>query len=367
MPSWPVEEPFSNQNVTGRAANFIVMRPALALAVIMSAFGSLALITWFLIDTSIATDFSVYWRTANEPLRMAYAPRDELPFPYAPTMLLWVAPLALVPMWPAFVLWAVFSGYVLIKVCRLHLSANETALVVASPIVVNGLSTGQVSAFLAAVLLWAAGAKNRLLAGLGFALIASIKPQLVVLAPLLLLLRNDCRALGAAAFGYATLVLLSVVAFGVAPWFDWVASMENFHRVLINQNVMAVAATPAGAAQRWGLPPLPFLAIGIIAGTWLVVKCRNLGPLGMTAAIAAGSLLAAPYALTYDLAAVAPFLVWTIFRGSFAGAFALGGALHPIPLILTSYNLMRLRRTAQSDSTPTFGVMNDQAPSAPLT
>lgn len=347
----PAVASFSNQTVVGRVANFILARPALALAVIMSAVGSIGLLAWFLLEASIATDFSVYWRTANEPFQMAYMRRDELPFPYAPTMLLWISLLAVLPMWPAFALWVLFSSFALAKVCRAHLSPRETWLVLASPIVVNGLATGQVSVFLAAALLWAAGTNNRLLAGLGFALIASVKPQLVLLAPLLLLARKDWLALGAASIGYIAIVILSVVVFGIAPWFEWIASMENFHRVLLDQNVTAVAATPAGAAEHWGLPPLPFLAAGLVAGTWLMVRCRNDGPLEVCAAIAVGSLLAAPYALTYDLAPVVPFLVCIIFRGSIAGAVALGVAIHPIPLILASVELARSRRHTRRSET----------------
>lgn len=339
--STPAKGPFSDETLRGRAANFIVGQPALALAIIMSALGIIGLGVWYGMQNSFATDFSVYWRTANEPVTMAYAPRDELPFPYAPTMILWVSPLSGIPMWPAFGLWVLVSVYALVKACRLYLSNKETWLALANPIVFYGLATGQVSAFLAAALLWAVGTSNRLLGGCGLAVIASIKPQLVLFAPLLLLLRRDWRALWASAIAFVGLVALSVIAFGIAPWFEWVASMTNFHRVLVDQNVFAVAATPAGAAERWGLSPLPFLVLGAVVGCWLIVKCRNRGPLEASAAIAAASLLAAPYALTYDLAAIVPFLVWMIFRGSIASAVAVGGPLHPIPLILTSIELVR--------------------------
>jgi hypothetical protein len=244
-------------------------------------------------------------------------------------------------MWPAFGLWLLFSVCAFGRVCRLHLTKHEMWLALASPILINGLATGQVSAVLAAVLLWSTGARNRILAGVGLAVIASIKPQLVLFAPLFLLLRRDWPAFFAAAIAFTALLILTVIAFGAAPWFEWVASMSNFHRVLIDQNVLAVAATPAGAAEHWGLWPLPFLVIGALAGCWLIIRCRDRPPLEASAAIAAASLLAAPYALTYDLAAVVPFLAWMIFRGSIASAIAVGGPLHPIPLVLTCIELVR--------------------------
>ena len=323
-----------------RFARFILGRPALALAVIMAVVGSVGLLVWFGISGTFATDFSVYWRTANEPLSMAYMARDELPFPYAPTMLLWIKPLSVLPMWPAFAIWVMISAYCLTRACRMHLSGSETWLVVAGPILVYGLATGQVSVVLAAILLWSCTTRNRLAAGVGLAVIASIKPQLVLLVPLFLLVRRDWLAFGSAALAFLALVLASILAFGFPLWLEWLASLNNFHRVLIEQSVLGVGATPAAAAEHWHLPPLPFLLGGLAFGSWLVVKCRNLGPLETSAAIATGSLMGAPYALTYDLAAVTPFLVAAIYRGSIPAAVALGGALHPIPLALTAFQLI---------------------------
>ena len=348
--------------VQSRFAQFILARPALALAVIMAAFGSIGLLIWFGISGTYATDFSVYWRTANEPLAMAYAPRDELPFPYAPTMLLWIQPLSALPMWPAFAIWVMLSAYCLAKACRMHLSVNETWLVLAGPILINGLATGQVSAVLAAILLWSCTTRNRLAAGLGLAVIASIKPQLVLLAPLFLLVRRDWLALGSAALAFLALVLASILAFGFALWFEWLASLNNFHRVLLEQSVLGVGATPAAAAEHWGLPPLPFLMGGLAFGSWLVVRCRNLGPLETSAAIAAGSLMAAPYALTYDLAAATPFLVAAIYRGSIPAAVALGGALHPLPLALTFFLLVVGKATGAMERTTASSVVDQDDP-----
>jgi Glycosyltransferase family 87 len=346
-----------------RFARFILIQPALALAIIMAAFGSLGLLIWFGVSGTFATDFSVYWRTANEPLAMAYMPRDELPFPYAPTMLLWIKPLSVLPMWPAFAIWVAISAYCLAKACRVHLSVNETWLVVGGPILIYGLGTGQVSVVLAAILLWSCTTKNRLAAGIGLAVIASIKPQLVLLAPLFLLVRHDWLAFGSAALAFLALVLASILAFGFPLWFEWLSSLTNFHRVLHEQSVLGVAATPAAAAERWHLPPLPFLLGGLALGSWLVVKCRNLEPLETSAAIATGSLMAAPYALTYDLAAVTPFLVAAIYRGSIPAAVALGGALHPIPLALTFFQLIVRKRDGRMEriSRSSLGDQGDQA------
>lgn len=320
---------------------FILEKPALALAIGVSLITGVGLVGWFAAENLIATDFSVYHRAANEPLSQVYAPRDELPFPYAPTMLLWIAPLAIIPLWLAFVLWVSASAAALWFACRRHLDAKQAALVVFSPPLINGLATGQVSALLAALLLWSCSTRDRLSAGIALGVIASVKPQLVIMAPLFLLLRRDWQAVAAAALAFLVVVILALLAFGAGPWFDWVESLDNFRRVLRSENVLSVAATPAAVAERFHLPPLPFWLVGVALGVWLVAACRNADPLKQCAAIGAGSLLAAPYALTYDLAPVIPFLVWSVFRGSISSAIAMSGAAHPLPLVLSVANLLR--------------------------
>jgi hypothetical protein len=319
--------------------DLILKRPALSIAIGVSFFTTLGLLALFVVANDFATDFSVYWRAANEPLSSVYAPRTELPFPYSPTMLLWVAPLSLIPMWLAFGMFVAMSIAAFVFVCRPYLTRIEITLALFSAPLFYALLTGQVTVILAALLLWACGTKRRAWAGAAFAVIASIKPQLVIMAPLLLLIMQDWEAIVAAALTFAMILLASITVFGVETWGAWIMSLDNFHAILLNNNVLVVAANPAGVAEHWGLSPLPFLIVGAAVGAWLAIRCRDLNPLQQSAGIAAGSLMAAPYALTYDLTAVVPFLVWSVFRGSIPAAVAIGGALNPLPLILTAYEL----------------------------
>ena len=323
---------------------FALDRPALTIAVVISVVMAVGLIATAIVSNTFATDFSVYWRTANDAPSSAYVPRAELPFPYAPTMMLWIAPLSAISLWPAFVIWVTASTVALVLACRRHLSPAETALVVFSPPLINGLAMGQVSAALAALMLWTVTTDKRVMAGISFAVIASIKPQIVLLAPLMMLLNRDWHACASAAFTFLALILMSIVMFGWQLWPDWIGSMDNFRAVLHAQDVLGVAATPASAAENYGLPPLPFLVGGFFVGIWLTFRCRNSAPLAKCAAIACASLLSAPYALTYDLAPIIPMLVFATFRGSIAAAIALSGALHPIPLILAALRLNRAAR-----------------------
>ena len=320
---------------------FVIDRPALAIAIVVSAITFVGLIIVAIVAHTVANDFSVYWRTANDASASAYLPRAELPFPYAPTMMLWIAPLSLIGLWPAFAMFVAGSIAALVLACRRHLTPAETALLLFSPPLINGLATGQVSAALAALLLWAVTTDRRIAAGIALAVIASIKPQIVLLAPLMLLLDRDWRALASSALLFVSLIGASIALFGWQRWPEWIGSMSNFRSVLHEQNVLPNAATPASAAANYGLWPLPFLIGGIIVGIWLIIRCRSSAPLAKCAAIACASLLAAPYALTYDLAPIIPMLVVATFRGSVASAIAFSGALHPIPLILTAFSLTK--------------------------
>lgn len=320
------------------------------IALEMAAVGCVGLLGAWLYVGAIGTDFSVYWRTANTPVDWAYWAGYKYPFPYAPTMLLWIAPLKLAPMWPAFALWVILSGCAMVWAVQPYLTRQETTLLMFSPPLVNGLATGQVSAFLAALMLWGSGTPSRYLAGVAFGMVASIKPQLVLLAPLMFGLNKDWKAIAGSAATFAAIVLLALLVFGPVRWVEWVGSMGNFRYVLNDHYIIAASPTLAGQAEWWGLNPTPFLVLGIALGIGLVIACRNAPPLEKCAAITGGSILAAPYALAYDLAGVMPFIVWCIFRNRVPAALAFLGALHPLPIIAAACELLRrVRNVRQSE------------------
>lgn len=292
-----------------------------------------------------ANDFGVYWRAANQPLGEVYLWRGRFPFPYAPTMLLWIQPLAFIAKWPAYFLFIGGSAVAFILAFRPYLSKLALALAMISPPFMRGIFTGQVCAALSALLVWACATPNRIAAGLGFAVIASIKPQLVIMAPLMLALNKDWRAFVSAGVSFLGIVLVSLILFGPARWVEWVASMGHFHSAVSETNVLGVGVTPAMMAERWGLNPIPFMLLGTLAGALTVWLCRDAGPIEKATAIAIGSLMAAPYALVYDLSVVVPFLALLTFQGRVWAALGIATNLHPLPLVITAYELLRERVT----------------------
>lgn len=317
-------------------------RAALYLAVIACGYQVVVmLVTYSRLDV-FANDFKVYWNTAIRPVSSAYELRPNYPFPYLPTMLLWIKPLSLFPVVPAYLAWTAISVVAFTWVTRKYLTMGQNLLALISRPVAFCLMTGQVSVFLAAVMLWSFGTTRKFWAGIALGAIATVKPQLVLLAPLLLLLRRDLQMLVAAGIAFVAIIVVALFAFGVQPWLDWFYALDNFRAVLKAGDILLNGASPAGQAERAGFPPLPFLLAGIALGSWLVYRCRNAGPLESTAAVATASILASPYSMVYDLAAVVPFLVMTIFRNRLLSPIALAGLFHPLPGLISAYELLRI-------------------------
>jgi len=341
-----------DEAVTARSPQLIAVirqHPAVFIAIVVSAVMLIGRVGVSILSDSIGNDFGVYWRTANGSLTAVYSAGFEYPFPYAPTMLLWIAPLRMVAMWPAFIFWVCISVVAILWASRTYLTRKELWLLSLCPPVTSCIVTGQVSAVLAAMMLWSFATKNRLSAGIALGAVATIKPQLVLFAPLLLLLRSDWRALWGSAATFALLILLSIILFGARLWPEWISSMDNFRSVLSIEAVINAGMSPATAAERWGLPPLPFILFGVVAGGWLICRSRAFGPLESTAAVATASLLAAPYGLIYDLTALSPFLICSVFKRRVTSALAISTAASPLPLVLAGYELARFSRKSARD------------------
>ena len=286
-------------------------------------------------------DFGVYWRVANTPASLTYEHRATLNFPYPPTMLLWISPLSLISKWLAYGIWVVISIAALVASCRRHLDKQALALALIAPPVIYCLLTGQVSVALGALVLWSCSTNNRIAAGIALGIVASIKPQLVLMAPLLLAAQKDRSAIVSAGLTISGLILLSVVLFGLDTWADWIGILTHFRSIVVKNGVLGVTITPASAAELWHLPTIPFLLLGIALGAGVVFYCRNGKPLTQSAAIVTGSLLAAPYAIMYDLAALAPFLAWAVTRGRIVAVLAYIGGLNIIPLLVAAFELVQ--------------------------
>lgn len=296
-----------------------------------------------LLGQSLGNDFGVYFRTANASAEIAYKWAGYYIFPYAPTMLLWISPLSLISFWPAFVLFNLFSLALFVWATRKHLSTAAILLCLISPALTSGLLTGQVSLVITALLVLACSAEDRLKAGILFGLIASIKPQLVIMAPFVLLLLRDWRALIAAAITFLALVLLSIVIFGPERWLEWTQALDQLRSAVEGTNLSKRGVTPAIFAERMGFSSALALAIGITCGALMAYFGRKSHPIEVATLIGASSLLASPYALRYDLVVVMPYIALALSQRRFSMLLATI-PWYSMPLIIVAADL--IRRTA---------------------
>lgn len=340
-------------------------KAAIPFAIILCTFYSGKIFLNYLEFGKFSNDFGVYWRTANQSVELAYLWRGRFPFPYAPTMLLWISPLAWIPKWPAYLLFVAISTAAFALACRPYLPKAAIALAVISPPFARGMFTGQVSVALAALMIWACGTTNRVGAGIAFGLAASVKPQLVIMAPLMLALNRDWRAFGAAAATFIVTIIMSLSIFGVARWPEWIASMDHFHHAVADTNVINIGVSPATFAERLGYPPLPFMIFGCLGGAAIVYLCRNRSPLEQASAITLSSLLAAPYSLAYDLVGVMPLLALAVFQGRILAAVGMASSLHPLPLAISTFELLTRKARDSDDEEDSCTTGSEPAPSAP--
>ena len=160
-----------------------------------------------------------------------------------------------------------------------------------------------VAAVAAAALAWTARRPAR--AG-AFAALGLIKPQLVLLLPLLLLVRRSWRAVAAFGAGCVLLLLLSLAAFGPAACLAWLQLLAPWAFAGHADFPVDTQAqfSLRGLIQALGVPlsfQLVVLALGLLALAVILLRTRADPRLELALAIA-GSTALSPYQHAHDLA-----------------------------------------------------------------
>lgn len=242
---------------------------------------------------------------------------------YPPMFLALAAALAALPYLGALVVWqaATLPLYLYALVKIFGESRRELLLAgLAFPAVFVNLTHGH-NGFLSAGLFGLGLAllnRRPVLAGVLLGLLA-YKPQFGVLLPFALVAGGYWRTAFAAAATVVVTCALSLAAFGPETWAAFAAS-AGFTRTVVLEagdtgwhKIMSVFA--AVRALGGGIPAA-YAAQGIVAAATLgiVVKLwRSDAPFGAkAAALLAGSVLATPYALDYDLMILAPALAFMV-------------------------------------------------------
>jgi hypothetical protein len=262
----------------------------------------------------IGFDFSTFHRAAGESFDTVYAVRNSSGFAYPPTTLLWLKPFSLLGWIPGFILWTVLSIGLMGWASARLAGWRVALLVIASPALVTAIAVGQFGALVGALVLFAVSLKGWR-QGVLLGLAATIKPQILLAAPLVLLARRDGPALLGAGLAAIAVTLAEVLLLGPDLWHKWFVAIVAFGHAVVHWGATAAAVSPAALAVPLGLPALPFLAFGALLLVVLLAKrARTANGAEQAALIVGGSALISPYLFVYDIAALMPFVVVCLAR-----------------------------------------------------
>ena len=267
-------------------------------------------------------DFETYMQALREVFGQDYPVHN---WSYPPHYLFAVAPLGLLAYVTAYVLWilvgvAVYAAAV--RALRLSIPWVLIVVAVAPPVLIN-VSYGQNGLLTAALLLAGLGLRDRRpwLAGVLLGIL-TIKPQLGVLVPFVLVMQQNWRTIAAACLTFVILFIASTVAFGWTPWLAYVSDTVPFQaHVMTEASGVFIAMMPSAfmAGRGLGLDAgsaillhLPFAAIGMFLVLWTAWSTREADDrIGATAVTIAATFVVAPYVFTYDMAAMTgAVLIW---------------------------------------------------------
>lgn len=295
----------------------------------------------------LGSDFVSFW-TVGGMLRVGLDPYDitahiaaqrtffasetgYTAFFYPPSFLPFCWPLGFVGYFPALAGWLVVTGGVYLAALKAwwreaHTGTPLWLLFLAFPAVPIVVTHGQTS-FLAAGLLglgaWLVPSRP-LMAGVLFGF-ATIKPQLGVLLPLVLVLTGEWKVIAAATATALAVAACSTLAFGADAWTAWLATSARAQDAMVGGAVgYAKMASPFAAIKLLHLPTaVAYVAQGLVSVTIAGLLAGRARARGWSGGLAACTLAAAPlvtpFVLDYDLVLLAFPLLWLTGQGLRAG------------------------------------------------
>ncbi|HEY8261070.1 MAG TPA: glycosyltransferase family 87 protein [Methylosinus sp.] len=295
----------------------------------------------------LGTDFSQVWVAGLETLRghpeapfdlsrhidaqrSEFGPRSDVyGWHYPPFFLAPAAALAALPYLQALTLWQIatllFSLAAVLAILRDSGLARWRIIVaaLAFPATLVNLGHGQ-NGFLTAGLLGFGFHLLRarpILAGVCFGLLA-YKPQFALALPVALACGGCWRTIASAAATTAAMVLVSVDAFGAGSWIAFVHSLSDTRTIVLEDGAAGFAKIQSVFAAVRLLGGDIRLAYGAQSATTLLTIAAlallwrsRADDRAKAAATIVASLLATPYCLDYDMAALAPALAFMTARG----------------------------------------------------
>lgn len=283
----------------------------------------------------LGTDFSQFWVASSLALKGHPAEaynfpkfvaaqkatfQVNFPFPwvYPPTYLLVVYPLAYLPYLASLGAWlAVTISPYLAVLRRLAPHPSTIWLALAFPATFENFFYGQNGFLITALMGWGLFLVDNFPVAGGFLLgLASIKPHLMVLAPLALVAGRRWKALAALLASASMLAIISLLVLGDGVWLGFLKHLA-LPMELVKTGAMPVSKmiTPFSAFLMAGVPFR--LALAIQAGVMAAVAFgvyqvwRLYLPMAVRgSALVLGILLFTPHGFPYDLTLLALPLAW---------------------------------------------------------
>jgi hypothetical protein len=286
-------------------------------------------------------NFESYGNLLSAVFGPAYPPHN---WSYPPHFLMFVAPLGFLEYFSALAafLLATLALYVFAAIIfrRVYAPTSDARLLTAAMIgfaammlntTQNGFLTG------GCALLGLAWMKQRpVLAGLAFACL-TIKPQLGLLIPVLLVFERNWRALLWATVFTATLIVASIALFGVASWHAYFTDTVPFQRSVLDWHGAFLLMMPNafGSLRTLGIQSdlalsFQWVVSGICAGLTLWLLRKETETLRRICIALCATFLISPYGFDYDMGAL------TVAAAVLAGSRALAGSATLALAILAS-------------------------------
>jgi hypothetical protein len=244
------------------------------------------------------------------------------PWAYPPSALVLLIPFTKLPVYPSFFAFAGLTLAAYLYAVRRMVGWNwALALVAISSPLFFAARSGQMTMLIGALVIGGLLLlpRKEILGGVLLGVAASLKPQLLLLAPLALVASRRWDGMAGAYVGLMALPLASI-PLGAKLWADWLGSLPAFLETVTALNLWRGGVTPSSIMWNLGLGGWPqvviqavFLIVAALA-VWNVFR-RSDDPALQLVAIIGGALLCAPYAMNYELALLAPAAaMWLLNR-----------------------------------------------------
>jgi glycosyl transferase family 87 len=304
----------------------------------------------------VAIDFQLFWRAVQRPISHIYDVGAY--FVYPPPSIILFKTLRFVPLWTAYFIWSSISVVTFFLAAKRLTNTRAATLALFSSSSLQGLLFGQTPMLLSGVMLFALTLPS-LTQGLVIGYLAAIKPQLFIMAPLVMLIRRDLRGIVGMALGGIVAILLSLAMYGIQPWLDWFAVLPSWAQSQADLHVLRNAVTWREMGIRFGASPLLLWSIEILIVVFVVLRLsRVVEGVNLAALIVTASALSAPYALPHDLTGAMPALSAFILSGP-ATLAAISATMMfvglGLPIILPSFAFVAAWR--MKDAAPFWSVI----------